>query len=195
MFLNAKCTVDREVTGSIGKGYLLFLGVSEPDSSFVADQMIEKIKNMFGGIVHLDVRHVLLVMLVLVIITQFAGAEFILGAFLAGAIIKATGIKKEVEEKFMSIGYGIFAPMFYILVGVKVGLAIPFDEFFTLHNILLVLKVFSMLIIAKLPFLILAKWFKLSTAITSLYTFVKLIVFITLIFPSPKQMYFNINKY
>ena len=129
----------------------------------------EKIKNMFGGIVHLDVRHVLLVMLVLVIITQFAGAEFILGAFLAGAIIKATGIKKEVEEKFMSIGYGIFAPMFYILVGVKVGLAIPFDEFFTLHNILLVLKVFSMLIIAKLPFLILAKWFKLSTAIESAF--------------------------
>lgn len=44
--LNAKCTVDREVTGSIGKGYLLFLGVSETDSSFIADQMIEKIKNL-----------------------------------------------------------------------------------------------------------------------------------------------------
>lgn len=129
----------------------------------------DKIRSMFGGIVHLDVRHVLLVLLVLVIITQFAGAEFILGAFLAGAIIKATGIKKEVEEKFLSIGYGIFAPMFYILVGVKVGLSVPFDEFFTLSNILLVLRVFAMLVIAKLPFLILAKWFKFSTAIESAF--------------------------
>ena len=44
--LNAKCTVDGKVTGEIGKGYLLFLGVEENDSTPIADQMIEKIKNI-----------------------------------------------------------------------------------------------------------------------------------------------------
>ena len=44
--LNAKCTVDGEITGQIGKGYLLFLGISDNDTSFIAEQMVEKIKNL-----------------------------------------------------------------------------------------------------------------------------------------------------
>jgi len=44
--LNAKCTVDGEVTGEIGKGYLLFLGIKESDTSYIASQMVEKIKNL-----------------------------------------------------------------------------------------------------------------------------------------------------
>ena len=44
--LNAKCTVDGEITGEIGKGYLLFLGIQESDSSNIACQMIEKIINL-----------------------------------------------------------------------------------------------------------------------------------------------------
>lgn len=44
--LNAKCTVDGEVTGKINKGYLLFLGIKESDTSYIASQMVEKIKNL-----------------------------------------------------------------------------------------------------------------------------------------------------
>ena len=44
--LNAKCTVDGEVTGQIDKGYLLFLGISGDDTTFIAEQMVEKIKNI-----------------------------------------------------------------------------------------------------------------------------------------------------
>lgn len=44
--LRASCTVDGKITGEIGKGYLLFLGIEESDSHSIADQMIEKIKNL-----------------------------------------------------------------------------------------------------------------------------------------------------
>lgn len=44
--LRAKCTVDEKITGEIGKGYLLFMGVEESDTSYIADQMIEKIINL-----------------------------------------------------------------------------------------------------------------------------------------------------
>ena len=133
---------------------------------FVPTKLYEK---MFGGIVHLDVRLVFLILFVLAIMTQHAGAEFILGTFLAGAIIKATGIKESAEEKLFSIGYGLFVPMFYILVGLKVGVSIPFSEFISPEYLFLIAKVFLALIIAKIPFLLLAKWFELPTVISTLF--------------------------
>ena len=126
-------------------------------------------KRMLGGIVHLDITLSFFILFALAFITQLAGAEFILGTFLAGAIIKSTGIDEHEEQKIASIGYGLFIPIFYILVGFKVSVMIPFDEFITFENILLVVKVFIALLIAKIPFLLLAKWFKLTTSISSIF--------------------------
>lgn len=129
---------------------------------------VNNFKRMLGGIVHLDVTLSFFVLIVLAFLTQMAGAEFILGTFLAGVLIKSTGIKAEREEKLNSIGYGLFIPMFYILVGFKVGLMCPIEHFFEAEHILLILKVFLALIIAKIPFMFLSKWFKFSTTITSM---------------------------
>lgn len=126
-------------------------------------------KRMLGGIVHLDITLSFFILFALAFITQLAGAEFILGTFLAGAIIKSTGIDEHEEQKIASIGYGLFIPIFYILVGFKVSVMIPFEEFITFENILLVVEVFIALLIAKIPFLLLAKWFKLSTSISSIF--------------------------
>ncbi len=41
--LEAKVTIDGSVSGAIGKGYLLLLGVSATDTRELADKMIEKI--------------------------------------------------------------------------------------------------------------------------------------------------------
>ena len=41
--INAKVTVDGETKGEIGKGYLVFLGVSNSDNKEIADRMIEKV--------------------------------------------------------------------------------------------------------------------------------------------------------
>ena len=41
--LEAKVEVDGVVTGKIGKGYLLLIGVGEGDTEQIADRMVEKI--------------------------------------------------------------------------------------------------------------------------------------------------------
>lgn len=44
--LEAKVHVEGELKGSIGKGYLLFVGVSNEDTIDIADKMIEKISRL-----------------------------------------------------------------------------------------------------------------------------------------------------
>ncbi len=44
--LEAKVTVDGDVTGSIGKGYLILLGVGKEDNKQIADRYIDKIIKM-----------------------------------------------------------------------------------------------------------------------------------------------------
>ena len=44
--LEAKVHVEGELKGSIGKGYLLFVGVSNDDTIDIADKMIEKISRL-----------------------------------------------------------------------------------------------------------------------------------------------------
>lgn len=44
--LEAEVTVDGKTTGKIGKGYLLFVGISQDDTKDIADKMIEKISRL-----------------------------------------------------------------------------------------------------------------------------------------------------
>lgn len=44
--LEAKVEIDGRVNGEIGKGYLLFVGVSNDDTTEIADKMIEKIARL-----------------------------------------------------------------------------------------------------------------------------------------------------
>ena len=44
--LEAKVEVDGDVVGQIGKGYLLFVGVSNSDTQEIADKMIEKVSRL-----------------------------------------------------------------------------------------------------------------------------------------------------
>ena len=43
---HAEVKVDGEVTGSIGKGFLVLIGVAETDTREIADKMIKKLINM-----------------------------------------------------------------------------------------------------------------------------------------------------
>lgn len=126
----------------------------------------KRFENAMGGVVHLGIRLILVVFLVLIVISEEAGAEFILGSFLAGMVIRAAKPSKETIEKVEVIGYGIFIPMFYVLVGVR----IPFFELFTTPKyILLILALTAALIIVKIPFLILYRWYYTGTVIPSMF--------------------------
>lgn len=141
---------------------------------------LERLKKFSDGIVHFGVRAMIAVLIGLMIVCSISGVEYILGAFLAGMIFKSTQTDEKNIHKFEIIGYGVFIPMFYILVGFKVGLIMPIQEIFLPKNILVILALFGVLILVKIPFLYLIKWFRLSTVIqTTLFVACTLIVAIT----------------
>lgn len=129
---------------------------------FIPNKIFE---NAMGGIVHLGIRLILLVFLVLTIISEAAGAEFILGAFLAGMVIRAANPSPKTIEKVEVICYGIFVPLFYILVGVRIPI---FELFTTPKYIMIIFVLTAMLIIVKIPFLMLYRWYHSGTVIPSM---------------------------
>jgi len=57
-----------------------------------------------------------------VVLSSALGIEVILGAFLAGAVIRQSGrtMAQAFEEKLDAIGYGLFIPIFFLMVGARV---------------------------------------------------------------------------
>lgn len=43
---NASCTVEGKITGEIGKGFLVLIGISDSDTEEIADKMIKKLIGM-----------------------------------------------------------------------------------------------------------------------------------------------------
>ncbi|MFC6253335.1 cation:proton antiporter [Secundilactobacillus hailunensis] len=70
----------------------------------------------------LDVRLSFFVIVLLVTIAESVGAEGILGAFLAGIVIKLLQPHEETKVRLDSIGYGFFIPIFFIMSGVGLNL-------------------------------------------------------------------------
>lgn len=70
----------------------------------------------------LDVRLAFLIIITLVVLSEKVGAENILGAFVAGIVVKLLQPAKETQRKLDSIGYGIFIPFFFVITGVKLNI-------------------------------------------------------------------------
>lgn len=70
----------------------------------------------------IDIRLALLVITTLVVLAESVGAEDILGAFIAGIVIKLLQPAHSTQEKLDAIGYGIFIPFFFILTGAKIDI-------------------------------------------------------------------------
>ena len=70
----------------------------------------------------IDIRLALLVITTLVVLAESVGAEDILGAFIAGIVIKLLQPAHSTQEKLDAIGYGIFIPFFFILTGGKIDI-------------------------------------------------------------------------
>lgn len=72
----------------------------------------------------IKVRLALTIMLTFVVLAEVLGAEVILGAFLAGAVIALLRTPDDTEtvHQLEAIGYGFFIPIFFIFVGVNFDL-------------------------------------------------------------------------
>jgi len=73
----------------------------------------------------IKVRAAFTMMLIFVVFSEVLGAEIILGAFLAGAIIALLRTPEDAEliPKLEAIGFGFFIPIFFIMVGVDFNLS------------------------------------------------------------------------
>jgi len=73
----------------------------------------------------IKVRAAFTIMLVFVALSEALGAEMILGAFLAGAVLSLlrTPQDEALGQKLEAIGFGFFIPIFFITVGVSFNLS------------------------------------------------------------------------
>lgn len=70
----------------------------------------------------LDIRLAFFLIFTLVTIAETVGAENILGAFLAGMVMKLLNPSEATRDKLTSIGYGFFIPIFFIITGVNLNI-------------------------------------------------------------------------
>ncbi len=68
------------------------------------------------------VRFSIALLLVLTAISGVLGFEAIIGAFLAGLIVRHLLLNSELREKLEGLGFGFFIPLFFVLVGVKIDI-------------------------------------------------------------------------
>ncbi|WP_283594518.1 monovalent cation:proton antiporter family protein [Lactobacillus gallinarum] len=99
----------------------------------------------------LDIRLAFFLIFALVTVAETVGAENILGAFLAGVVMKLLEPSEATKDKLTSIGYGFFIPIFFIMTGVGLNLRSLFVHPSSLM-LLPVLVIF--LFIAKVPVLL-----------------------------------------
>ena len=96
----------------------------------------------------LDIRLAFFLIFALVTVAETVGAENILGAFLAGMVMKLLEPSEATKDKLTSIGYGFFIPIFFIMTGVRLNLR----SFLTHPSALMLLPVLVIfLLLAKLP--------------------------------------------
>lgn len=96
----------------------------------------------------IDMRLAFFVIIALVLVAETVGAENILGAFVAGIVLKLLEPAEETEHRLDAIGYGFFTPFFFILTGVN--LDIP-SLMRSPKTLLLIPLFFVAFILAKLP--------------------------------------------
>ncbi|KRL62037.1 monovalent cation:proton antiporter family protein [Lactobacillus psittaci] len=70
----------------------------------------------------IDIRLAFFLIFTLVSIAEKVGAENILGAFLAGIVMKLLKPSEATMDKLTSIGYGFFIPFFFMMTGAKLNL-------------------------------------------------------------------------
>lgn len=102
----------------------------------------------------LDIRLAFSLIFILVTIAETVGAENILGAFLAGMVMKLLEPTEATKDKLTSIGYGFLIPFFFIMTGVRLDLRTLVTH---PQALVLIPVLVACFIIAKLPIMFIYK--------------------------------------
>ena len=117
------------------------------------------------GIDHLPTRIAFVILLIFVFLSNMSGGEYILGAFLAGIFVRYSGFSENIMTSLSRIIYGVFAPMFFILVGTGIDI---YKFFENPHLLLTVFYIFITMLLVRIPILYLFKCYNLNTIIPSI---------------------------
>ncbi|WP_138416403.1 monovalent cation:proton antiporter family protein [Aquibacillus sediminis] len=123
------------------------------------------IETMSKGTIQIGTRAVFTLIIFLVALSETVGAENILGAFLAGALVSLLSPNQDLVHKMDSFGYGFLIPIFFVMVGVEIDLWSLFQDpkVFILIPTLLIALLLSKLV----PVAILKKWYDWRTVFSS----------------------------
>ncbi|MFD0898738.1 cation:proton antiporter family protein [Loigolactobacillus binensis] len=113
----------------------------------------------------LDIRLAFFLIFALVTVAEQVGAENILGAFLAGIVMKLLQPSKATRDKLTSIGYGFFIPIFFITTGAKLNLRTLLAD----RNSLILIPIFFVcfLLAKSIPVWLFRQRFTLKNAIAA----------------------------
>jgi CPA2 family monovalent cation:H+ antiporter-2 len=116
-------TLDILLIGILFLAFLIFYRFGN-----VIFNQIPGVRRVFEELSHataqIKVRAAFTMMLIFVVLAEVLGAEIILGAFLAGAIVSLLRRPEDedLSHQLEAIGFGFFIPIFFIMVGVDFNL-------------------------------------------------------------------------
>lgn len=126
---------------------------------------VEWFQKLSKGTVQIGTRGAFALILFFVALSETVGAESILGAFLAGAILSLLAPAEELKHKLDSFGYGFLIPIFIVMVGVNLDLRALFSD----RSVFLLIPylLFALYVAKLLPTLLLKKWFTWRETLSS----------------------------
>ena len=104
--------------------FLLYrLGIVSLNKMPGVRRTLEELSNTTARI---KIRGAFTLMLLFVVLAETLGAEIILGAFIAGAMISLLSTREDMEatHQLEAVGFGFFIPIFFIMVGVDFNLGV-----------------------------------------------------------------------
>ena len=124
-------------------------------------------ERLMGGTTQIGIRAIFALIILLVALAEGVGAEYILGAFLAGVVVSLLKPDEEMIHTLDSFGYGFFIPIFFIMVGVDLDIPSLIKEPSLL--IIIPILILSFIVSKLIPVLFIRRWFDTKTTIASAF--------------------------
>ena len=124
-------------------------------------------QRLMGGTTQIGIRAIFALIILLVALAEGVGAEYILGAFLAGVVVSLLKPDEDIIHTLDSFGYGFFIPIFFIMVGVDLDIPSLIKEPSLL--IIIPILILSFIVSKLIPVLFIRRWFDTKTTIASAF--------------------------